>query len=190
MNADTGTFVTTTTYTMATTATNPVINTIITDNDRTDDTITINKVDGEDNSPLAGAVFTLSGTGITNTTFTTDSKGQFVIDTAALNLADLVDGDSVTLNLTLKETTPPTGYKPITTEYPVVITGTGTAAWNEDRTAYVTTTAYTITVNGEKTLTVVNEKDTDQDREDATITITKMENVEVEDDEGNVSIEK
>ena len=174
-----GVFVTTTTYTISTTLQGKVVNTKITGTDRTDGTVTIKKVD-QDGEALDGATFSLTGGNI-NLTFT---AGTAVISTGTLNdgaagvslkdyLPDLKDGETKTLTLTLKETAAPGGYTPDTDEYEVVITGAGEETLTDG--VFVTTTIYTIKVDGEEELEVTNTKKTDTDREDGTVTIKKVD---------------
>lgn len=171
-----GVFVTTTTYTIKTTSTGPIVNTKITGEAREDGTITLKKLD-EEGQVLAGATFTLSGEDFETKTIT---AGEQTIGTGTdgdvpLNLPALTAGESTTLNLVLKETNPPTGYKLDETEHKVVITGSAVEELDEEENKYITTTTYTITVDGKDTLEVKNEKVTDTDRVDASIEIKKVD---------------
>ena len=149
--------------------------------DTVHDSVTVNKLD-ENNTALDGAVFTLYQTKDANDalsdpvrTYGGSGVSSFNISTEDAALASLLpttDGGSVTLYL--KETTAPTGYVLSDTIHNVLITTTisdPTLTGN----VYVTTTTYTMTINGDETKDIPNTPDTDTDRVDNSVTIYKTD---------------
>jgi len=128
----------------------------------------------QDGKALDGATFSLTGTGVSETiTIGEATIGTGTEGTVKLNLPDLEAGKTSSLELTLKEETAPAGYTEDNTEYKVVITGEAKEELVND--TWVTTTTYTIKVDGKAELEVTNTKNTDTDREDGTITIKKVD---------------
>ena len=121
----------------------------------THDQITVTKVDPE-NKPVAGATFTLYKADKTTAvkSFTTTGAENGNVFTIATNDAELAgclpEADGGTTTLYLKETGVPANYKGDANEYPVVITRTVTVSGS------VTTTAYTITIDGSEAKAITN----------------------------------
>ena len=153
-------FVTTTTYTISVdgqTETAQITNEKITGEDRVDSEITITKVD-EDGETINGATFELStAEGETIAEF---NGGSFKISTADESLEDYLPapaGDPV--ELILRETAAPTGYMTDDAEYTITISAKSEEALDLNRGengVFVTTTTYTILINGENSIDVTN----------------------------------
>ena len=131
-----------------------VSNELITDTKTDYKEATIYKTDGV--SPLAGAVFALLNGTTTVKTYTMGDNTSFDICTDDPDLASILPAVGESITLTLKETTPPSGYKTTTATWPVEISTTRNSAWNADHTAWTTTTTYNVSVNGQSSLTVPN----------------------------------
>ena len=166
-------FVTTTTYTITVSDKDMlnIPNTKITGRDEVPDKVTVNKVD-QDGKALTGATFTLTGKNNFSKTY---EGGSFEIASADVKalFAELSDGETETQEFTLTETAAPAGYEKDTAEHKVVVTATANEALTEG--VFVTTTTWTVTIDGEKVLNVTNTKKTDTDRVDNSITITKVD---------------
>jgi len=121
----------------------------------THDHITVTKVD-PDNNPVAGATFTLYAedkeTEVKTFTTTEAENGNvFTVETNDTELAGYLPAENGgTTTLYLKETVVPANYKGDANEYLVVITRTVTVTDSK------TTTAYAITIDGEKTKEIIN----------------------------------
>ncbi len=171
-----GVYVTVTTYTITIDDAESidVVNHPNTDVRRVDDNVTVRKTDGS--ALLSGATFEL----YYGKTFVTDfTGGKFEISTANPKLKNFLPAAGETKTLTLKETGVPTGYKGSTTEYAIVITATETTDWNDNHTKLVTTTTYTITIDGKKSADVVNNPVTGENRKDDKVTVTKTDGSEL-----------
>lgn len=116
------------------------------------DGIAITKVD-QDGAALSGARFALSQGDKALATYEGDS---FEIRTDDEALAGLLPSAGESVTLTLKEVTAPEGYEPSSEKHEVTITATAEEAL-VDR-VFVTTITYSMSVDGEKTLTVTNTK--------------------------------
>ena len=136
--------------------------------ERVDGRLTLIKQDGKDDTLLSGAQFTLyEDQDCTKKikTYTTDSSGTLVINTGDEDLKGVVpsfdkdrdDGDA-SVDLYLKETKAPEGYKAGDTVYPVRISGKRASAWNGDHSSFITNTTYEITSGFSDELTVTNDK--------------------------------
>ena len=146
-------------------------NTPITDVARKDNEVTVTKTDGT--AQISGATFTLYDGDNVITTYT---KSQFTISTADDALKDILPAVGGTKELTLKETSVPTGYNGSDTEYKVVITASDSSpAWNAEKTKQITTTTYNISINGQDSVVVVNTPITDVSRKDSKVTVTKTD---------------
>ncbi len=154
---------------------------------RTDNEITLTKIDAEDSAVLSGAEFTLyADEDLTEAirTYETDEDGNFVVTTGDAKLADSipafaddVDEASDSVTLYLKETKAPTGYNLSDTVHTVEVSANRTTEWEgegDDR-QYVTTTVYTITLAEDDTLQVTNERN-----RTSTITPDSMEIIKVD----------
>ena len=145
----------------------------------THDSVTINKLD-ENNTVLSGATFTLYSTnteGTLSVPVEAYNGGSFTISTehtALTNYLPTTDGGSVTLYL--KETEAPTGYQLDSTIHNVVIT-TAISGPIYDLTLkkFVTTTTYTMTIDGVETEDINNTPDTDTARVDNSVTVYKTD---------------
>ena len=126
------------------------------------------KTDGS--TQISGATFTLYDDTKAVTTFT---GGSFEISTADEALKDVLPAAGQSKTLTLKETGVPAGYTGSDAEYKLALTASAATAWNEDKTKLVTTTTYTITINDQKSATVVNLPVPGTNREDNAVTVTK-----------------
>ena len=148
-----------------------VVNPPFTDVDRKDDKVTVRKTDGK--KQLSGATFTLYDGNKPVTTFT---GGKFEISTDDEALKDVLPAAGETKELVLKETGAPTGYTGSEAEYRIEITANEMPpAWNDKHTKLITTTTYTITIDGEKSADVVNTPDTGEDRKDDSVKATKTD---------------
>ena len=167
-----GKYVTVTTYTIKIEdeETAYVVNPPFTDVDRVDDKVTVRKTDGK--KQLSGATFTLYDGNNAVTTFT---GRQFEISTADEALKDVLPAAGETKELILKETGAPTGYTGSDAEYRIEIKASETKAWDDKHTKLITTTTYTITIDGEKSVDVVNTPNTDEDRKDDSVKVTKTD---------------
>ena len=166
-----GVFVTTTTYSMTINGGESVTvsNTRKTGTDRVDDFVTIFKVD-ENGNPLSAETFSL----YSGDTFIRSYSGEsFTISTDDTALAPYLPAVSSSVTLTLREPVVPDGYNPSTTEYPIVIATAANEALTDD--VFVTTTTYSISVNGQKQTTVTNTKRTGTDRVDDEVFVTKVD---------------
>ncbi|MGI6205269.1 MAG: SpaA isopeptide-forming pilin-related protein [Anaerovoracaceae bacterium] len=117
---------------------------------------TVNKTDGSGNK-LDGAVFTIYADENCATAVTT-VNGNETFDLSASAFKDYLPDAGENTTLYLKETTAPDGYNADTAVYPLTLSSEETSDWNSGHTVYVTTTAYSMTYNGEQEITVVNEK--------------------------------
>ncbi|MGI6205270.1 MAG: SpaA isopeptide-forming pilin-related protein [Anaerovoracaceae bacterium] len=157
-NSDHTAYVTDKTYTM----TYKGDSEITVENERNDTTdkgyanFTVNKTDGSGNK-LDGAVFTIYADENCETAVTT-VNGNESVDLSASAFKNYLPDAGENTTLYLKETTTPDGYNADTEVYPLTLAAEETSAWNSGHTAYVTTTAYSMTYNGESEITVVNEK--------------------------------
>ena len=115
--------------------------------------VTVNKVSNT-NSPLTGAEFTLY---YDNRAITTYSGGRFTISTEDKPLQRYLPSPGKKITMKLRETRAPSGYQRSTTDYDVVISAILVKAWNEQHTKLINAVTYYITVDGEQTLSVVNE---------------------------------
>ena len=167
-----GKYVTVTTYTIKIEdeETAYVVNSPFTDVDRKDDKVTVRKTDGK--KPLSGATFTLYDGNKPVTTFT---GGKFEISTDDEALKDVLPAAGETKELVLKETDAPTGYTGSEAEYKIEIKASVTTAWDDKHTKLITTTTYTITIDGEKSADVVNTPDTGEGRRDDSVKVTKTD---------------
>ena len=170
-------YITTTTYEMTIDGESEidVTNTKKTGEDKVDDSVTITKKD-QDGAALADAEFNLYSDAACTTSVKEYTGGSFDIsttDTALANYLPAKNGGSTTLYL--KETAAPAGYEMDETTHPVVITTSIATAYNEQKDAFVTTTTYTMTIDGESAIDVTNTKKTDEDRVDDSVTITKKD---------------
>ena len=118
------------------------------------DSITINKVD-QDQKALTGATFTLKKG---DTTVQTYNGGSFPISTSEQALKDYLPKGGETTTLTLTETKVPDGYEDNTTTYNVVIGATESEVLDATNDEYKTTITYTITINNQEKLDIVNKK--------------------------------
>lgn len=170
-NADHTKLVTTTTYNIFINGQDSatIVNTPITDFYREDDAVTVTKTDGS--TQLDGATFTLYDGNKVITTFT---GKQFEISTANEKLQRFLPSMNNTKTLILKETTVPTGYTGSKAEYKVEITASESTAWNADHTKEITTTAYTISIDGKDALTVPNEPITGVEEQHGAVTVYKV----------------
>lgn len=136
--------------------------------ERVDGRLTLIKQDGKDGTLLSGAQFTLyEDQGCTKKikTYTTDSTGTLVIDTGDEALKGVMpsfdkdrdDGDA-SVDLYLKETKAPDGYRSGDTVYPVRISGKRTSTWSDDHSSFITNTTYEITSGFSNELTIKNNK--------------------------------
>ena len=139
-----------------------------------EDTITITKVDGEDNSKLSGAEFTLYQNGSPiGGPFTTDGNGQIAI---VFGDDGIAQGDNETVTYTLKETTPPAGYAETDEEWTITVTTT-----TEDRVidgkwvAFTTYEAAVTDADSDDAKTIANDKVTGAVYGDDAITINKAD---------------
>ncbi|MGI6211118.1 MAG: leucine-rich repeat protein [Anaerovoracaceae bacterium] len=123
------------------------------------DSLTVRKVDSN-GTALNGAVFTLYADAGCKKKIA-DYKvrnGKVVISTDDAALADYLPAAGAKKTLYLKETTAPKGYQTDDTVYKVRVSATEKSGWNEDHSAYVTTTVYSIRSNRSDTLRIVNSK--------------------------------
>ena len=152
-----GKFVTTTTYTITIDGADAkdVTNEKDTGTAFVHDAVTITKVD-EDGAELAGAEFTL--TDADGNEVMTYTGSEFEISTEELTGVLPEAGAAVTL--TLAETKAPNGYDLAAAEYTVEISAAAEEALDETENKYITTTTYTITVDGGDDLEVVNTQKT------------------------------
>ncbi|MBR2671628.1 MAG: hypothetical protein IKE27_05460, partial [Oscillospiraceae bacterium] len=161
-------FITTTTYTISADLSS-IPNVKITGTDRVDNSVTINKVDANDEA-LTGAVFTLySG----ETPVATYQAGTATISTADSALADYLPDVGGTTELDLKETQAPAGYDGDTGTHTVSISASKNEALTDG--VFVTTTTYSITVDGEDSVNIENVKRTGEARADTQITVNKVD---------------
>ena len=137
------------------------------DTETEDASVTVNKVD-ENSAALSGATFTLYDTNSNGTLsgeIRTYTGGSFTVGTADVvsrngtqtaYLRDLLANvDSLTLYL--KETEAPAGYTPSDTIYTITITKTVTGpVRNIAKDAFVTTTTYGMTIDGNPAVDVPN----------------------------------
>ena len=171
-NADHTKLVTTTTYNITINGKDSVtvVNTPITDVDRKHSAVTVTKTDGS--AQLDGATFTLYDGDNAIATFT---GKQFEISTANEKLQGVLPAVGGTKTLTLKETTAPKGYTGSNTEYKVEIAASESTAWNDDHTMEITTTSYTISIEGKDTLTVPNTPITGVEDHYGAVTVYKVD---------------
>ena len=163
-----------------------VSNTKITKTEREDDSVVVVKVDSNEETEdiTSAATFTLyngSDKVMDLTTVKDEESGQWqlTIDTKYTKIAELLEdldpNETSKLELTLKETEAPIGYEVSDTEYTVTING---ASGDEELIGegegsyFLTTTVFSIDLTVEE---IPNEKDTDTDRVDDSITITKTD---------------
>jgi hypothetical protein len=125
----------------------------------TNDSLTVNKVDKNGNA-LDGAVFTLyADPGCRRKIDDYKAEdGRTVIRTKDAVLADYLPAAGEKKTLYLKETTAPKGYKADDSLYKVRLNATENSGWNEDHSAYVTKTVYSISSDGSDELSIVNSK--------------------------------
>ena len=162
-NSEHSAYVTTTTYDLTYNG-DPEITVV---NERNESTagshsqFTVNKTDGSGNK-LDGAVFTIYADENCETAVTT-VNGNETFDLSSSAFKDYLPDERENTTLYLKETTVPDGYSADTAVYPLTLSAEETSDWNSGHTVYVTTTAYSMTYNGEQEITVVNEKITSED---------------------------
>ena len=173
LDEESDTFVTTTTYTMTVggAETKSIVNTKKTDTATVDDSVTVSKVD-QDNEALTGATFQLKDGETVVATYTDQS---FEISTDDAELADYLPAAGASTTLTLTESAAPAGYEGDSASYDVVISAAAEEALDEENDVYVTTTTYTMTVGGEETLDVANTKKTDTATVDDSVTVNKVD---------------
>ena len=143
---------------------------LVTEDAREDDALTVTKTDGS--IQISGATFTLYDED-GKTVLKTYTGGQFQIKTADLPQSVLPVTGSKTL--ILKETVAPTGYKGDSTAYPVVISVSKKPEYNEDHTKLITTTAYSIRINKQKSIDISNPPITDVAPKHNEVTVTKTD---------------
>ena len=130
------------------------------------DKVTVTKTDGV--KQISGAKFTLYDGEVPVTDFT---RSQFDIRTDNEKLKDVLPEVGQSKELTLKETGVPTGHTGSDAVYKVVISAKETIGWEDD--TKVITTAYTITIDGVKSIDVENPPIPGVDRNDDSVTVTK-----------------
>lgn len=151
-----------------------ITNTLKTKEDAVYGTATVTKVDS-DNAPLDGAEFALKNG---DSVIAEYIGGSFVISAEALAEIEGFELPEAGKTLTLKlvETKAPDGYKLSATEYDVVISATEKNEWVGGTTnAFVTTTTYTVTVDGAYTKDITNDKNSRTDYKHADATVTKVD---------------
>lgn len=136
--------------------------------ERIDGRLTLTKQDSKDGTLLSGAQFTLyKDKDCTEEirSFTTDENGMLAIDTGDKALNDSLDlfskdaeKGAASVQLYLKETRAPKGYKAENVVLPVQIEGKRTSDWNGDHSEFVTTTEYRATSDGRDAVAVDNNK--------------------------------
>jgi len=124
------------------------------------DGVSITKVD-QDGAALSGASFALSQGDKALATYEGES---FEIRTDDEALVGLLPSAGESVSLTLKEVTAPEGYEPSSEAHEVTITATAEETL-VDR-VYVTAITYSMSVDGEKALTVTNTKTKPEDDSD------------------------
>ena len=132
-----------------------VTNTVKTGEETKYTSATVNKVD-QDGNDLTGATFTLyNSAGEKIKTYT---GGEFSISTKDEELSAYLPEVGGSTELTLKETVAPSGYDKSTDVYKVVISAAESTAYDEKEDAFITTTTYSVKIDGEKDIDVVNHK--------------------------------
>ena len=163
-----------------------VSNTKITKTAREDDSVVVVKVDSNEETEdiTSAATFTLyngSDKVMDLTTVKDEESGQWqlTIDTKYTEIAELLEdldpNETSKLELTLKETEASIGYEVSDTEYTVTINGESgdeELIGEGEGSYFLTTTVFSIDLTVEE---IPNEKDTDTDRVDDSITITKTD---------------
>lgn len=133
-----------------------VTNTLRTGKATVHDSVSWTKVDRDGNS-LEGATFGLFTTAeCTGTPFATFQDGSFTINTETLDVNKLPESE---VTYYLKETAAPAGYEASDEIYDVVIKAEESKNWGtvEGIKTWITTTTYSITINGVETVEVENE---------------------------------
>ena len=143
------------------------------------DSVTVNKLD-ETNTALNGAVFTLykdNTDGALSTEVATFTGNSFEISTENTAISSYLPAENNgTVTLYLKETTAPSGYILDNTIHNVLILTTITGPiYDSTEKKFVTTTTYTMTIDGVETKDIVNTPDTDVGRVDSQVTVSKTD---------------
>ncbi len=151
----------------------------ITDTDYEHDSVSGLKTD-EGEQPLGGAVFTVcDADGNAIGTYTSDANGAFTIATDDAAFADLLPAAGADATFTMSETTAPAGYTGSASEWSIVISAAKTTATEptlvDNSYVFVDVVTYTITVDGDDSVAVVNEINTDTDYVHDSITVTKTD---------------
>ena len=145
--------------------------------DTVPDSVTVNKLD-ENNTALSGATFKLysaNDDGALSGEVATYTASSFTIATGDLT-GHLSAANNGTVTLYLKETVAPTGYVLDDTIHNVVITTTiSDPTYDATAKKWVTTTTYTMTIDGLETKDITNTPDTDTAREDGSVTVYKTD---------------
>ena len=133
-------------------------NTKKTDTARVDDSVTVDVKDGN-GAALTGGTFVLSTDRNGTSVIEHYSGDHFEISTADAALANyLPTTDGASKTLYFQQKTAPDGYELEDFVYPVRIRASIATALDEQKDAFVTTTSYSMTVDGEKAIEIVNEK--------------------------------
>ncbi len=174
-NADNTKYVTTTSYSLRIDGKTSVdvTNKKDTEGKKTYEKVTLNKQD-EEGKALKGAIFSVYA----------DEKAEgdvlktYTAGTATISAEDFMENlpeVGKTSTLYLKETTAPTGYKLDGTIYKLEMGASQQSGWNADNTKYVTTTSYSLRIDGKTSVDVTNKKDTAETKVSNDLTLTKTD---------------
>ena len=176
-NSEKDAYITTTTYTITIDGgSNAVVtNTKKTGEARVDNQITLTKKD-QDGEKLDGATFGIydnnAGTGDALKTFT---AGEAKISTDDPDLASVLPAAGSSVKLYVIETVAPAGYDKDDTARELLIRASEDTAYDSEKDAYITTTTYTITIDGGSDAVATNKQKTGEESVHSDVTLTKKD---------------